>query len=523
MWLRLPAKCFNPSPMPMNLYLKTVLIALSALSFASAQTSTDSAYNQPFRNQVHFSPRQNWINDPNGLVFHEGEYHLFFQYNPLGIQWGHMTWGHAVSTDLMHWKELAPAITEDTVMAFSGSVVVDERNTSGFGSAGKVPMVAVYTGHRKGNQSQFLAYSLDKGRTWTKYPSNPVIDRQQPDFRDPNVFWHEPTGRWVMSVMLPHEQRALFYQSPDLKTWTEVGGFSVKNKALGIWECPALMQVPVEEDSTGKTKKWVMLVSVGDGAVAGGSGMQYFVGDFDGKQFVPQDTATRFLDYGKDYYAAIQINNLDRPVTIGWMNNWQYANDIPTSPFRGSMTLPRQLALLKTPAGYVLHQTLADEIKAIQGNETQISVIKGIDHTKEANEFVKEADAYELMIRGSVGNFGVRLKTGPNEETVIGYDSTRQEVYVDRTKSGKLTNNPKFAARTTAPFVVSASANSAGSRPQLTLHLVVDRASVEVFVDGQQPVTLTNQIFPASTKPQLEFFGKTLRSIEIRQLESGWK
>ena len=508
----------------MSRLLLTLLLYTVGLSIVLAQT--DTAYNQPFRNQVHFSPRQNWMNDPNGLVFYDGEYHLFFQYNPLGIKWGHMTWGHAVSTDLMRWKELSPAITEDTVMAFSGSAVVDERNTSGFGQGGKVPMVAIYTAHRKGNQSQFLAYSLDKGRTWTKYAGNPVIDRQQPDFRDPNVFWHGPSGRWVMSVVLPQEQRALFYHSSDLKNWTEVGAFSMPNKALGIWECPALMPVPVEGDSTGTAKKWVMLISVGDGAVAGGSGMQYFVGDFDGKQFVPQDSITRFVDYGKDYYAAIQINHLDRPVTIGWMNNWQYANDLPTSPFRGAMTLPRQLSLRKSPTGYVLRQTPATEIAAIQGNEAQISVLKGIDHTKEANEFVRDADAYELMIRGSVGNFGVKLKTGPNEETIIGYDSTRSEVYVDRTKSGKLADNPKFAARTVAPFLVETPVTEPGQRPtkpQLTLHIIVDRASVEVFVDGPQPVTLTNQIFPASTKPQLEFFGKSLRSLELRRLDSGWK
>jgi len=485
--------------------------------------SNDTAYTQPYRNQVHFSPRQNWTNDPNGLVFYEGEYHLFFQHNPLGIRWGHMTWGHAVSPDLMHWKELSPAITEDTVMAFSGSVVVDERNTSGFGRDGKVPLVAVYTGHREGNQSQFLAYSLDKGRTWAKYTGNPVLDRNQKDFRDPNVFWHEPSGQWIMSVVLPQEQRALFYGSPNLKNWTELGDFAVPNKALGIWECPAMMPVPIEGDSTGNRIKWVMLMSVSDGAPAGGSGMQYFVGDFDGKRFVLQDTVTRFLDYGKDYYAAIQINNLDRPVTIGWMNNWQYANDIPTSPFRGAMTMPRELSLRKLPTGYVLHQTLAREVVAIQGNETQIAVIKGIDHTKEANEFVKDADAYELMIRGSIGNFGVKLKTGPNEETVIGYDSTRREVYVDRTKSGRITDNPKFSARTTAPLVVETPSGQKTPKPQLTLHIVVDRAAIEVFVDGQQPVTMTNQIFPSSTKPQLEFFGKTLRSIEMRRLDSVWK
>lgn len=500
-----------------------LLIPFLVLVVGVAQAQPDTAYTQSYRNQVHFSPRQNWINDPNGLVFHEGEYHLFFQYNPLGIRWGHMTWGHAVSPDLMHWKELAPAITEDTVMAFSGSVVVDERNTSGFGSAGNVPMVAIYTGHREGNQSQFLAYSLDKGRTWTKYTGNPVLDRKQKDFRDPNVFWHEPSGQWIMSVVLPQEQRALFYGSPDLKKWDELGDFSVPNKALGIWECPALMPVPVEEDSTGTQRKWVMLLSVGDGAVAGGSGMQYFVGDFDGKQFTAQDTVTRFVDYGKDYYAAIQFNHLDRPVTIGWMNNWQYANDIPTSPFRGSMTLPRQLSLRKTPTAYVLRQTLANEVENIRGNEAQILVLKGIDHTKEANEFINDADAYELMVRGSVGNFGVKLKTGPNEETVIGYDSTRREVYVDRTKSGRMTENSKFSARTTAPLVVETPAGQKAARPQLTLHIVVDRASVEVFVDGQQPVTLTNQIFPSTTKPQLEFFGKTLRSIEVRRLDSVWK
>ncbi|TAE23242.1 MAG: glycoside hydrolase family 32 protein [Cytophagales bacterium] len=493
---------------------------------AQAQTPADTAYSQPYRNQVHFSPRKNWTNDPNGLVFHDGEYHLFFQHNPEGIRWGHMTWGHAVSTDLMRWKELAPAITEDSVMAFSGSVVVDERNTSGFGKVGQVPMVAIYTGHRKGNQSQFLAYSLDKGRTWTKYAGNPVVDRNQPDFRDPNVFWHAPTSQWIMSVVLPQEQRALFYGSPNLKSWTELGDFSVRNPKLGIWECPALMPVPVESDTTGQTRKWVMLMSVGNGAVAGGSGMQYFVGEFDGRRFVPQDTVTRFVDYGKDYYAAIQFNHLDRPITIGWMNNWQYANDLPTSPFRGAMTLPRQLSVRTMPTGYVLVQTLPREMEAIRGNETQLLNLKKFDLNKDANAFVRESDAYELTIRAGWGNFGVRLKTGPNKETVIGFDSTRREIYVDRMRSGRLTDNAKFAARTVAPYRVGNTVVPAGKKPLLpsiTLHVVVDRAAVEVFVDGLEPVTLTNQIFPGKAHPTLDFFGPSIRSVEVCQLDSVWK
>lgn len=507
------------------------LIGATVSTPLMAQTAADTAYTQPYRNQVHFSPRKNWTNDPNGLVFYDGEYHLFYQYNPQGIRWGHMTWGHAVSTDLMRWQELAPAITEDTVMAFSGSVVVDERNTSGFGQPGKVPMVAVYTGHRQGNQSQYVAYSLDKGRTWTKYTGNPVLDRKQPDFRDPNVFWHAPSSQWIMSVVLPKEQRALFYGSPNLKNWTELSEFAVPNKNLGIWECPALMPIPMDGDSTNQQpKRWVLLMSVGSGAPFGGSGMQYFVGDFDGKRFVAQDTVTRFLDYGRDYYAAIQYNNLDRPVILGWMNNWEYAGDLPTSPFRGAMTLPRQLSLIPSPGNpgkYVLRQTLADEVESIRGNETRIPVLKGIDHTKQANEFVREADAYELVVLGSNrGTFGVRLKTGPNEETVIGYDSARQEVYVDRTRSGRLTQNSKFASRTAAPYVVAMSSAVAGQKPApqpISLHIVVDRASVEVFADGPQPVTLTNQIFPTNANPKLEFFGKPLRTIEIRQLESVWK
>ena len=239
-------------------------------------------YRERYRPQFHFSPEMNWMNDPNGLVYYDGEYHLFYQHNPHGNEWGHMSWGHAVSTDLVHWKHLPIALHDEYgVMAFSGCCVVDWNNTSGFGKNGQPPLVAVYTGHGYGNQTQDLAYSNDRGRTWTKFSGNPVLDLRNPNFRDPKVFWSKQSQQWVMLVSLAEEKKLQFYGSPDLKKWKWLSDFEnagVKNKPN--WECPDLFELPVENEK-GKTK-WVLEVDMGDGSVAGGSGGEYFVGEFDG-------------------------------------------------------------------------------------------------------------------------------------------------------------------------------------------------------------------------------------------------
>ena len=308
--------------------------------------------NEPFRPQAHFTPEINWMNDPNGLVFHNGEYHLFYQFNPAGNSWGHMSWGHAVSRDLTHWEHLPLAIPEeDGVMAFSGCCIVDYQNKSGFGDGTKPPMVAVYTGHGHGKQVQNLAYSNDDGRTWTKYAKNPVLDISNPDFRDPKVFWHAPSNRWVMVVSLAKEKVLVFYASEDLKQWKELSRFGPAGaKDKPNWECPDLFELPVEGEE-GK-KLWVLEVDMGSGSVAGGSGGEYFVGHFDGTTFTAIQDA-QWVDFGRDFYAPVSWSGIPeadgRRIWIGWFSNWQTCL-VPTSPWRSCMSVPRSLSLRKVPA-----------------------------------------------------------------------------------------------------------------------------------------------------------------------------
>ena len=466
---------------------------LLATHLLFAQKPTEDSFYRP---QFHFSPRINWINDPNGLVYLEGEYHLFFQHNPFGSRWGHMTWGHAVSRDLVGWQELPIAIAEagDT-MIFSGSVVVDSTNSGGFGQAGVVPLIAIYTAHQPNKQSQHLAYSLDKGRTWTKYNQNPILDfvPTQKDFRDPNVFWHEASKRWLMAVVLPHEQKALFYTSKNLRNWELGSEFQVKNPKLGIWECPALLEMP-------DAKKWLLLVSVGNGAPAGGSGMQYFVGDFDGKTFTPQDTSTRYVDHGPDFYAAIPYNNSPRRLMLGWMNNWSYANDLPTEPFRGQMALPRELSLTKINEKYELRQTFVAE-------HNKGGVIRLTNDLKFLNDFFKNhsKSVAALQFEAKAEDLELWVRTGKNQQTRIGYDAQKKEVYLDRQQSGQINFHKDFAGRYVAPLLPDAQGN-------IKLHVLIDRCSIEILAnDGA--AALTCLVFPEKTSNQIRFLSGKLNKV----------
>ena len=349
--------------------------------------STRVTYQEQYRPQYHFTPASNWMNDPNGMVYHDGEYHLFYQYNPFGDRWGHMSWGHAVSPDLLHWEHLPVAIPEsEGVMAFSGSAVVDWNNTSGFGTADEPPLVAIYTGHTGERQSQYLAYSTDRGRTWTVYDGNPVLDIGLKDFRDPKVFWHDEQERWVMVVALPDQYRVSFYASPDLKEWTHLSDFGPAAAVGGIWECPDLFQLPVDGDPD--NTRWVLIVNLNPGSMAGGSGTQYFIGDFDGTHFTAEAPAAGttsegmameaalWADYGKDFYAAVSWSDIPeedgRRIWLGWMSNWQYANDIPTSPWRSAQSIPRTLELRTTPEGLRMVQRPVEELQTLRGEIRRI-------------------------------------------------------------------------------------------------------------------------------------------------------
>ncbi|HXY40334.1 MAG TPA: glycoside hydrolase family 32 protein, partial [Vicinamibacteria bacterium] len=354
-----------------------VLLSL-ALGWRAAAAPVGDApwYREPFRPQFHFTPERNWTNDPNGLVFFEGEYHLFYQKNPFGDRWGHMSWGHAVSRDLVHWQHLPVAITEEGgVMAFSGSAVVDWRNTSGLGQGRQPPLVAVYTGHHaeKPLQDQRLAFSNDRGRTWTRYARNPVLDIGETNFRDPKVFWHAPSGRWVMAVAWPKQRKVRFYASPDLESWSHLSDFGPAGATAGDWECPDLFPLAVEA-SPGE-RRWVLIVNLNPGGPAGGSGTQYFVGDFDGRRFVADATPSRegaplWLDHGPDFYATVTWSDVPerdgRRLALGWMSNWQYAAEAPTSPWRGAMTVPRELVLRRTPEGLRVAQRPVRELASLR-------------------------------------------------------------------------------------------------------------------------------------------------------------
>ncbi|RZK78645.1 MAG: glycoside hydrolase family 32 protein, partial [Methylobacterium sp.] len=341
-------------------------------------TAAAPVADDPIRPALHFTPRSNWINDPNGLVFYEGEWHLFYQYNPYGDRWGHMNWGHAVSRDLLHWTELGVAIPETEVMAFSGSAAIDWNNTSGLGRNGRPPMVAIWTGWTEatGHQAQYLSYSNDNGRTFTRFGTGPVLDIGSTEFRDPKVFWDAARKRWVMATVLANQNKVALYTSPDLKRWTKASEFGPAGKRSREWECPDLFPLPVEGGGT----KWVMIVNISADGPAGGSAGQYFVGDFDGTRFTIDPSfgaEPQWLDRGADFYAGVTWNDTPagRRVLIAWANDWRYARNIPTFPDRGAMSLPRELGLRRTPAGYrLVHAPAAELAQALPAHSRAAAI-----------------------------------------------------------------------------------------------------------------------------------------------------
>jgi fructan beta-fructosidase len=472
--------------------MATMVVGLGAL-LAGAQST---GYNQPYRPQVHFSPREHWTNDPNGLVYFHGEYHLFFQYNPFGDVWGHMSWGHAVSTDLLHWRELPVAIPEkDGEMVFTGSVVADRSNSSGLCGVGTECLVAVYTGYRKDAkgtlQNQNLAYSRDAGRTWTRFEGNPVLDLHMSDFRDPSVFWDEKGKHWVMAVALPLEHKVRLYNSPNLKQWTQMSEFGPMGDVAGDWECPDLLRVPPEKK--GGADLWVMKVGLNPGAPQGGSGEQYFLGNFDGTRFniSTESGAHGWTNYGKDDYCAISFNHLrtgERPVLLGWMSNWQYAAKLPTSPWRGQMSVPRRLSYVRDAAGVALRQEPV--IATVRGARSAVLSAAEISH-EAPFEMVLHFDSKTQTA------FGVKLYSAEGHWTEVGFDPAMGVFYMDRRKAGEAVA-PGFPARTTAPL---------HRERTYDLHLIVDRSSIEAFAqDGT--IAMTNLVFPPSERIRIEFFSR---------------
>ena len=446
------------------------------------------------------------MNDPNGLVYYQGEYHLFYQYHPGSSVFGLMHWGHAVSRDLVNWQHLPIALYPDDVGAiFSGSAVIDWNDTAGFG---KEAMVAVFTHDKAGRQMQSLAYSTDRGQTWTKYGANPVIEppKNIRNFRDPKVFWYDEgggAGHWVMAVAAG--DIILFYTSPDLKNWTPSGGFGLGfGSTAGVWETPDLFKLPVDG---GPESRWVLTVGLGGGAPAGGTGVQYFIGDFDGKTFTSENPKSTVLwaDYGADFYAAQGWNEAPngRHLLIGWMNNWNYAQQIPTSTWRGAMTLPRELSLATTPEGIRLVQASVPELQSLRDKHwswRDQTVAPGSNLLAEVTGETLEIVAdFQVGQDSAASRIGFRVRSGAGEQTTIGYATKNPTLFMDRTQSGQTAFNPGFAG-----------IHIAEMRPisdTVRLHIFVDRSSVEVFGnDGQ--VVLTEQIFPNAASQGLELFAE---------------
>jgi sucrose-6-phosphate hydrolase SacC (GH32 family) len=657
------------------------VVAVIAVSFGAAAQSSTAQYQEPYRPQFHFSPATNWSNDPNGLVYHDGEYHLFFQHNPFGNVWGNMSWGHAVSRDLVHWEHLPVALrAEGHEAVFSGSVVVDERNTSGFGTAADPPMVAVYTSARPGSQAQALAYSTDRGRTWTKYSGNPVLDIGSSEFRDPKVFWHEPEQRWVMAVALPVERKVALYASRNLIEWQKLSEFGPANAVGGGWETPDLF--PLEVDGNPGKQKWVLIVSLNPGAIAGGSGTQYFVGDFDGTRFradgpptytppsgdvyadfegagygpwtttgsafgtgpaagtlpgqqpvsgfegtglvnsfrdgdgttgtltsppftirrpyvnllvgggahvretavnllvddqvvrtasgeeserldwiawnvadlvgrearievVDRNTGgwghiladqitfadapalsskqrSSWLDYGKDNYAAVSWNGVPggRRLIVGWMSNWQYADLVPTSPWRGAMTVPRQLRLETIDGRPQLVQEPTPELRAVRGDLIHRADDRPLPEGTQALGDGARGQTLEVeaVLRARTAReLGLEVRVGADQATVIGYDVRAQELYVDRRRSGDTGFSSRFPGVQRAPLRLR--------NGKVRLHILVDRSSVEVFADRGQ-VVLTDQVLPDAASDEVRLFARggdaEVKKLRIRSVRSIW-
>jgi fructan beta-fructosidase len=483
------------------------IILINACNMESTAPTDKKAYKEQHRPQFHFTPPSQWMNDPNGMVYYEGEYHLFYQHYPDSNVWGPMHWGHAVSKDMLHWKQLPIAIYPDSLgLIFSGSAVVDWKNTSGFGENGLPPLIAIYTYHlmegEKSGASDFqyqaIAYSNDKGRTWTKYEGNPVIpnDEKIRDFRDPKVFWHNETEQWVM--IFARGDRVRIYNSPNLKDWTLASEFGEGHGQAFPWECPDLFELPIE--GTDQTK-WVMLLSIGAGGKQvgpnGGSATQYFVGDFDGKTFTNDNDKdlTLWIDYGRDNYAGVTWSDIPeadgRRLFIGWMSNWEYATIVPTYVWRSAMTLPRTLALKQTENGIRLVTQPVKETqklrigKALEGEEIKITAGLESMVTFEMQDECTSA-------------FGIELINSKGEVYKIGYNATTNEYFSDRTLAGKTSFSDKFAKNIhTAPRLTSGNI--------ISFHSFFDVSSAETFTDDGLTI-LTDIYFPNEDFTTLRVF-----------------
>ena len=444
----------------------------------------DTTNRERFRPSYHHTPAYGWMNDPNGMFYKDGEWHLCYQYNPYGSLWENMTWGHSISKDLIHWEALPNAVEPDAIgTIFSGSCVVDKNNTAGYG---KDAIIAYYTSAGEA-QTQSMAYSTDGGRTFTKYEKNPVIVSNVPDFRDPNFFWHEATQKWIM--LLAAGQEMQIYSSPNLKDWTMESSFGREyGNHDGVWECPDMMPLTVR--GTGQ-QKWMLVCNINPGGPFGGNATQYFIGQFDGHQFTCESKpeVTKWMDYGKDHYATVSFDNAPegRRVVIAWMSNWQYANQVPTKQFRSANSIPRDLDLFADGNEIYCGVTPSKEMLAMRGNKVK-----------------RLTDACELIVDVK-GTMELVLSNAKGEQVVMNYDARQQTFAMDRTKSGDVSFSEAFPATTIAP--------THGALKQL--RIFIDHSSIEVF-DADGKMAMTNLVFPSEPYNTLKIKGGKATIYEIK-------
>ena len=459
----------------------------------------DLSNKEKHRPLYHHTPAYGWMNDPNGMFYKDGVWHLCFQHNPYGSVWGNLSWGHSTSTDLVHWKyEGDPVMPDAWGLIFSGSAVVDKDNTAGFG---RDAIVAFYTSAKPtpwgDNQMQCMAYSTDGGKTFTKYENNPVLTSTERDFRDPKVFWYAPGKHWVMMLAVGQEMQ--IYSSANLKDWKYESSFGAKQGAHGgVWECPDLVELPVEGT---KEKRWVLICNINPGGPFGGSATQYFVGTFDGKKFTNQyRTKTKWMDYGKDHYATVTFSNAPggRCVAMGWMSNWQYAAIVPTKQYRSANTIARDLSLYRQGGDLLLRCAPSKEIEAARQAKNSLKKFDVKDAYSIENLLDGNEGAYEIELE--IKNNGAEkmvftLQNAKGESVLMYYDVATRQFVMDRSDSGETSFSRDFPAMTVAP---------APDVNDVKLRLFVDRSSIEAFGDGGKFV-MTNLVFPSEPYNSMKF------------------
>lgn len=498
--------------MPNRILFSLLCILFNAVT-ASSQSKAQG--DEAYRPQIHFTPAAHWMNDPNGMVYHKGIYHLFYQYNPNSSVWGPMHWGHATSTDLLHWKRQPISLYPDSIgTIFSGSAVVDEHNTSGLGRNGEPPLVAIYTQHneqgekagRNNFQNQSVAYSLDNGLTWTKYKGNPVLKNPGiRDFRDPKVCWFPAQKKWIMTLAVTDHIN--FYSSPDLLHWTKESEFGAKAGAHGgVWECPDLF--PMEYQ--GKTY-WVLIVNLNPGGPNKGSATQYFIGDFDGKQFSSPSNKTKWLDYGPDEYAGVTWSNTgNKRIFLGWMSNWMYANEVPTETWRSAMTIPRELGMARQGQELLLTSKPVEGLGNLEVGKDELH------RAVVADGFTCKISAPSVLrMTVAAEDFSLVFFNGADTLT-LGYSAGRREFFIDRSNAGISSFNKEFATKAVAPRL--------GSSATIDLTVVLDRSSVELFAD-QGLTSMTAICFPHKSYEHLGFrfqVGNRANRFTYSTLRSVW-